>query len=65
MRTADIYRRLAEIRDAALDPDAAHRLEDLLLVDVLRAIAAGEKEPEALAAVALLSLNIRFPRYTS
>lgn len=59
-----IDERLANLRDVGdSDPEAAHALEDDLWEDVLRAIAAGADEPEKLAREALLTQEVKFPRW--
>lgn len=64
---ADVEVRLAEIRLGVNgDWEAAHSAEDALYMNVLRTIAAGRNDREdaaALAAFALQSRNIDFPRY--
>lgn len=45
------------------DPEAAHADEDAIRVDVLAAIAAGAPDPAGLAAAALETQRLNFPRY--
>jgi hypothetical protein len=46
-----------------IDPEEAHGLEDALWSDVLRAIAEGAENPRELAAEALTTEDIAFPRW--
>lgn len=59
----DVARRLAEIAHHEGDDQVAHGLEDQLHADVLRAIAAGAPDAEALAAAALRSKALDFARW--
>lgn len=63
MNLKDIERRQAGIKRVAWDPEAAHTIEDKLWCDVLTAISEGAENPKELAAKALESLNIEFPRW--
>ncbi|URM90405.1 hypothetical protein LUW75_10815 [Streptomyces sp. MRC013] len=59
----DIARRLAAIHAASDDPEAAHGLVDDLHLDVLATIAAGAPDAPLLAAAALRTETISFPRW--
>ncbi len=64
MTLDEIRRRVAAIRDASDDYEAAHWMEDCLFRDVLQAIALGECEFPAMAAhTALRSKDVDFERY--
>lgn len=68
MTPADVRRRVENIRKLAgpgADYEALHGIEDDLYRDVLRAIAEGVLEPQAVAAAALHADKIEFPRYTA
>lgn len=64
MKVEDVRARVAKIVASKGDYDIAHGMEDDLFLDVLKAIAAGAKEPKALAAEAIKSADIDFPRET-
>lgn len=59
----DVARRLAEIHAAQDDAEVAHGMEDVLRADVLAAIAAGAPDAPILAAAALRSDQLDFPRW--
>lgn len=64
MNVTDVERVVAAIRTERRDPEAAHGGEDALYEAVLRAIASGETDdPAAIAAAALKSLTVEFPRW--
>lgn len=63
MNVSDILARIEAIENAGGDFEAQHSLEDQLYEDVLRAIANGAENAQALAETALLSLRLDFPRY--
>lgn len=68
MTPADVRRRVEIIRKLAVpgaDYEALHGMEDDLYKDVLRAIAEGVLEPQAVAAAALRAEKIEFPRYAA
>lgn len=68
MTPADVRRRVENIRKLAgpsADYEALHGMEDDLYKDVLRAIAEGVLEPQAVAAAALCAEKIEFPRYAA
>jgi hypothetical protein len=54
---------VSQIAALSHDPEAAHSHEDRLFLDVLKAIANGERNPDELAAEALKSNDIDFPRW--
>jgi len=60
---ADVRLRVAAIEAAHDDYEMAHSDEDSLHHDVLRAIAAGAPNAAELAAEALRTLELDFPRY--
>lgn len=63
-KTAEEIRlRLMEIIQRRSEPDVAHGLEDDLHQDTLKAIAAGAPNARELAAEALKSMEIEFPRW--
>lgn len=61
----DVRQRVADIDDSSDDGEIAHRKEDRLFCDVLKAIADGAPEPAELARAALESRNLDFDRYYS
>lgn len=64
MTVDDVRKELDRIRSMARDPEAAHGSEDNLHQEVLDAIAEGNcDDPAALAAAALQSTLISFPRW--
>jgi hypothetical protein len=63
MTVAEINERVQQIKDKASDPETAHSAEDQLHDDVLQAIADGADNPRELAAAALATLKIEFPRW--
>jgi hypothetical protein len=66
MMLNEVKARVTEIADTADDPEQAHRLEDTLYRDVLKAIATGQCRdypPEDFAAEALRAGPLRFPRW--
>ena len=66
MNTADVQAAIEQIRQAAWNPEAAHSAEDSLWQRVLRSIADGTAEdPEAMAAAALETGEIKFTRWRS
>lgn len=66
MTERDVQLRLTLIRAKARDPESAHALEDDLAHMVLRAIAREQcEDPRALAAAALQSREIDFPRWVT
>lgn len=62
MQVIDVEHRIAEIAAQLKDWEEAHRMEDQLYNDVLAAIAAGASNGQALAAAALKSAALEFPR---
>jgi len=62
MTIAEVLKRVAEIEAEKESFWEAHRLEDSLHQDVLRAIAAGVAEPDALAKAAMQTTAITFSR---
>jgi len=64
MNVADIEERIKKIRAVAPEKDSsAHVLEDELFLDVLKAIAAGAKNPKELAAAAIVSADLEINRW--
>jgi plasmid stability protein len=63
MTIAQINKRLQKIKNVASDDEHAHSLEDELWHDVLKAIADGCAYPQAMAAAALKSRDIKFSRW--
>lgn len=63
MTPADVRLRVEAIAAAHGDYEMAHGDEDRLHQDVLRAIAAGAPDAAELAAEALRTLELDFPRY--
>jgi hypothetical protein len=65
VKISTVSRRLKAIRDAATkaDDEVAHSLEDVLMVDALKAIAGGANDAPALAAAVLTSREIEFSRW--
>lgn len=65
MEVSQVRQRVQAIADAADDPEDAHTREDELLVDVLKAIAAGPSRDHAraLAGAALEARKIEFERW--
>lgn len=57
-----IFSRVEDIRDAADDSEKAHAMEDDLHQQVLTVIAAGAPNADKLAAEALKTVAIKFPR---
>jgi hypothetical protein len=57
--------RRAAIEAASGDPEKAHSLEDALRTDVLEHIYHKGKKPRLLAAIALSTDQIQFPRWTA
>lgn len=63
MTPDQVLARLPEVREAAvMDAPQAHRLEDLLLDDVLGAIADGAPQAQKLAQIAIQTDEIEFRR---
>lgn len=62
MKVVDVENRIAAIAAQQDDWEEAHSLEDKLYADVPRAIAAGASDGQALAAAALKSADLDFPR---
>jgi hypothetical protein len=61
---AEIRSRLAYIVEVQNDPEVAHKLEDELYYDVLRAIAEGRCEkPREAAKLTITTAEIDFPRW--
>lgn len=68
MTPQDVRKRVEQIRKLAgpgADYEALHGMEDNLHQDVLAAIAEGVLEPQAVAAAALRTKKIEFPRYAA
>lgn len=68
MTPHEVLQRVATIRSLAgsgADYEGLHGMEDDLYRDVLRAVADGVREPRAVAAAALLTTDIEFPRYAA
>ena len=64
MTVGRVLNKVEDIRHAAGDAEAAHGMEDQLHQDVLEAIANGRcQEPKKVAAAALLTKEIEFPRW--
>lgn len=63
MTVEDVRRDVAQIAADAGDPETAHSSEDALMVAVLKEIAAGSPDAAALAAEALKTAAIDFPRW--
>jgi hypothetical protein len=63
MTIEEVRAEVRHIAAAAGDPEAAHSNEDALWANVLRAIAAGVDDAADLAAEALKTEDIRFPRW--
>ena len=65
MTRAEISARLDELRNIADDPEAAHGREDELMRDFIRHVAtvAPDTECGQMAALVLMSSNIRFSRW--
>lgn len=65
--TEDIKRRLKAIAAKTYDPEAAHKAERQLFIDVLQAIEAENTEdaPWRMAHEALKVMYLEFPRWTS
>lgn len=65
MTVEDVKAAVKQIRErCGEDYESAHGMEDLLYKNVLRAIARGKAEdPKKLAAEALKTRNIKFPRH--
>jgi hypothetical protein len=61
----EVVERVKAIRDERYDAEAAHSDEDSLYEDVLRAIADGSRDAEALAAQALITKDFDFERWCS
>lgn len=62
MTIAEIRAAIETIKAAARDPEAAHAYEDELLVNVLKAIAAGHPDPAGIATEALKVRDLDFQR---
>lgn len=64
MNVQEINRVIADIASLAEDdPETAHAREDVLFANVLKAIANGAPNAQALALAALKSQEIEFPRW--
>jgi hypothetical protein len=63
MTPADVRERVKAIAALAGDPETAHLQEDRLWHEVLERIALGAEEPSRLAAEALETAMIEFPRW--
>jgi hypothetical protein len=59
----EVRRQVEELRAHHDDPEGAHGDEDQLHEDVLRAIADGAPNAAELAALALQTIDIDFPRW--
>jgi hypothetical protein len=59
----EVFRRVDEIRAAADDPEKAHGLEKVLWGEVLASIALGNPNAREVAAAAMHSEDIEFPRW--
>ena len=62
MEVSEILSRVAEIAARQQDPEVAHGMEDVLYLDVLKAIAAGANNPKELASAALKAAALEFVR---
>lgn len=62
---SEIRKRVKEIRDLKGDYEAQHSREDDLYIDVLKAIAAGQRKGLVLANEALAAQRIKFPRHSA
>jgi len=62
MTVEEVRQRVAQIDDIADDGERAHRDEDRLFCDVLKAIADGAPDPAGLARAALESRDLDFDR---
>jgi hypothetical protein len=63
MRPRTVKTRVAAVRLVAHDAEAAHVREDDLYEEVLEAIAKGNPDGPEMAAIALRTKDIEFPRY--
>jgi hypothetical protein len=63
LNRASALGRVARIREMAGDSEAAHAAEDDLWQDVLEAIRDGAENPGELAAIALRTADMEFPRW--
>lgn len=63
MTIHDVDARIMKIREMADDQETAHKAENELHRDVLRAIAMGAQNAAHLAELALTTADIRFPRW--
>lgn len=65
MTVEEVRQRVVEIDEISDDGELAHRREDGLFCDVLKAIAEGAPDAAALARAALESRELVFDRYYS
>lgn len=65
MTEDEVRRRVVQIDEIADSAERAHMEEDRLFCDVLEAIAAGARNPAALARAALGSRDLEIDRYYS
>lgn len=65
MTPGEVVAWLDKIKGMTDDPEAAHSEEKQLWAAVLAAISKGAPDPSQLAALALCSQDIDFPRWTS
>lgn len=66
MTEREVRRRIQKIKDQSGDPEIAHSSEDSLWHDVLYSIAHGDcARPHLMAALALETRDIDFPRWTA
>lgn len=66
MNMEEIQKRLAQVDAAKGDPEIAHGLEDMLLEDFIKSIAADETNPMHVEAKLVLTVSdIKFDRWYS
>lgn len=63
MTPTDVAAGLAALRKVMHDPEDAHQREDALYIQVLREIANGNPDAQALAAEALKAVDFDFERW--